>query len=62
MVYPMIGLPPSLDGAVHESVAVPVLSMVATRPRGAPGAVTGVAVVVAKAPTPAEVAAATRNE
>ena len=51
-----------MDGAVHESVAVPVLSMVATKPRGAPGAVTGVAVVVAKAPTPAEVAAATRNE
>lgn len=61
IVYPITWLPPSDVGAVHDSVVVPVPSMDATSPRGAPGAVTGVAVVDANAPVPTDVTAATRN-
>ena len=57
----MIALPPLFVGADQVNVADPLTSIVAIKLRGAPGAVTGVALVDVYAPTPTLVTAATRN-
>lgn len=59
--YPIIALPPSVDGAVQDSDAV-VLPGVMANPVGADGAPAGVTTALAKdEPVPAALIAETRN-
>ena len=56
-----MALPPLFIGAAQVSVVTPLPSIEAERLRGAPGAVTGVALVDVYTPTPTLVTAARRN-
>jgi hypothetical protein len=65
-VYPVIALPPFDEGAVHETVSLPLPERAAVAPVGAPGAVASARVVAVPlaaddAPVPTAFVAATVN-